>query len=45
VISVYVKNAVGDREAHERAIAEIARAAYDYFVLNEFGSGDPATQN
>lgn len=34
VISVYVKNAVGTREEHERLIADIARTAYDYFVLN-----------
>lgn len=40
VISVYVKNAVGDRASHERAIAEIARVAYDYFALNDFGSDD-----
>jgi len=33
VISVYVKNAMGKQETHEKVIAGIARTAYDYFVL------------
>ncbi|MEE4217801.1 MAG: class A beta-lactamase [Xanthomonadales bacterium] len=32
VISVYVKNAVGERDEYERLIADISRTAYDYFV-------------
>lgn len=34
VVAVFVKAAVGDVAAQERAIAQIARAAYDYFTFN-----------
>lgn len=33
VMSIFVKNGIGPREIHERQIADIARAAYDYFVI------------
>ncbi len=33
VMTVYIKNAVGNGSDHERVIAEMARTAYDYFAL------------
>jgi beta-lactamase class A len=34
VLTVFIKDAKADVEAQERAIAQIARAAYDYFLFN-----------
>ena len=34
VLTVFVKDAKVDEAAQERTIAQIARAAYDYFVFN-----------
>lgn len=34
VVAVFVKESTGDVAAQERAIAQIARAAYDYFTFN-----------
>jgi beta-lactamase class A len=34
VVAVFVKESMSDVAAQERAIAQIARAAYDYFTFN-----------
>ena len=34
VVAVFVKESLGDVAAQERAIAQVARAAYDYFTFN-----------
>ncbi|HET6564480.1 MAG TPA: serine hydrolase, partial [Xanthomonadales bacterium] len=34
LLSIFVKNAVGPWQDHERVIAEIARASFDYFIFS-----------
>ena len=42
VLTVFVKDAKVDEAAQERTIAQIARAAYDYFVFNVAGKDSSA---
>jgi len=35
IIVAYVKESTKDTSAQEKAIAQVARAAYDYFLFNK----------